>query len=192
MNAYPLCHSVFFYHLLLSFCLQFTYRKVRNLRIGVDKLVGKVSINLFRHVKSAACVIKYNNTEWLLIMNFQCQYEPQNYCYHQWWCYLPLQHYCHWNVACTNPGLHDSQSTELPCENERWSKFSSFLEFQNELTKIKAEKTQPLWVLTVKKPLKTIIVSKIRNSHLLMKTSFNIHTTAFDAFTLENPSLVDQ
>ena len=40
------------------------YRKVRNSRIGVDKLVGKASINLLRHTKfishakSAACVIR--------------------------------------------------------------------------------------------------------------------------------------
>ena len=30
---------------------------MRNLQIGVNKLVGKVLINLLRHVKSAACVI---------------------------------------------------------------------------------------------------------------------------------------
>ena len=39
-NIYPLS----FYPLLVSFHLQITYRKVRNLQIGVDKLVGKVSI----------------------------------------------------------------------------------------------------------------------------------------------------
>ena len=33
------------------------YRKVRNLQIGVNKLVGKVSINLLRHAKSAVCII---------------------------------------------------------------------------------------------------------------------------------------
>ena len=30
---------------------------MRNLKISVDKLVGKVSINLLHHAKSAACVI---------------------------------------------------------------------------------------------------------------------------------------
>ena len=33
--------------------LQTAYRKVRNLQIGVNKLVGKVSINLLNHTKSA-------------------------------------------------------------------------------------------------------------------------------------------
>ena len=37
-------------------CFQLTYRKVRNLRTVVDKLVGK-SINLLHHIKSAACII---------------------------------------------------------------------------------------------------------------------------------------
>ena len=41
-----------------SFHLHIAYRKVRNLRIGVNKLVGKVSINLLCHTtKSAVCVI---------------------------------------------------------------------------------------------------------------------------------------
>ena len=60
MDVYPLCHGVSFYPLSLSFHLQITYRKVRNLQIGVDKLIGKVSINSLHHVKfikSAACVI---------------------------------------------------------------------------------------------------------------------------------------
>ena len=43
--------------LLLSFRLQIAYRKVRNLEIGVDKLVGKVSINLLCHAKVSACII---------------------------------------------------------------------------------------------------------------------------------------
>ena len=30
----------------------FAYRKVRNLQIGVDMLLGKVSINLLHHTKS--------------------------------------------------------------------------------------------------------------------------------------------
>ena len=42
MSVYPLHHGVSLYPLLLSFHLQ----KGRNLQIGVDKLVGKVSINL--------------------------------------------------------------------------------------------------------------------------------------------------
>ena len=44
-----------------SLCLQIAYKKVRNLQIGVDKLVGKVSVSLLCHTKfisqakSAAC-----------------------------------------------------------------------------------------------------------------------------------------
>ena len=49
MNVYPLHHGVSFHPLLLGFCLQIVYRKVRNLQIGVN--------NLLRHTKSAACVI---------------------------------------------------------------------------------------------------------------------------------------
>ena len=41
----------FMLYKLVSFCLQITYRKVRNLQIGVNKLVGKVSINLLHHTK---------------------------------------------------------------------------------------------------------------------------------------------
>ena len=44
-HVYPLHHGVTFYPLLLSFCLQITYRKMRNLWIGVDKLVRKALIN---------------------------------------------------------------------------------------------------------------------------------------------------
>ena len=40
--------------LLVSFCLQIAYNKMRNLQIGLDKLVGKVLINLSRHTKSVA------------------------------------------------------------------------------------------------------------------------------------------
>ena len=36
---------------LVSFHFQIFYRKVRNLQIGVNKLVGKVSINLLCHAK---------------------------------------------------------------------------------------------------------------------------------------------
>ena len=39
-NVYPLHHGISFYPLLVSFHLQIAYRKVRNLRIGVNKLVG--------------------------------------------------------------------------------------------------------------------------------------------------------
>ena len=46
-------HGASFYPLLVSFRLQITYRKVRNLQIDVNKLVGKVLINLLRHAKSA-------------------------------------------------------------------------------------------------------------------------------------------
>ena len=49
MNVYPLCHGVFFYLLLVSFHLQIAYRKVRNLQIGVDKLVEKVLRNILHH-----------------------------------------------------------------------------------------------------------------------------------------------
>ena len=37
--------------------LQITYKKVRNLRIGVNKLVGKVLINLLHHTKLAVYII---------------------------------------------------------------------------------------------------------------------------------------
>ena len=56
-NIYPLHHGVSFYPLLLSFHLQIAYIKVRNLQIGVDKLVWMDSINLFWHAKSATYVI---------------------------------------------------------------------------------------------------------------------------------------
>ena len=39
-NVYPLGHGVSFYPSLLSFRLQIAYRKVRNSRIGVNKLVA--------------------------------------------------------------------------------------------------------------------------------------------------------
>ena len=44
-------HGAYSYPLLLTFHLQITYRKVRNLQIGVNKLVGKVSINLLHYAK---------------------------------------------------------------------------------------------------------------------------------------------
>ena len=44
-----------FYPLLLCFYIQITYREVRNLQIGVDKLVGKLSINLLRHKVRYLC-----------------------------------------------------------------------------------------------------------------------------------------
>ena len=47
MNIYPLHHGVFFYPYCLAFYLQ----------IGIDKLVGKVPINLLYHAKSATGVI---------------------------------------------------------------------------------------------------------------------------------------
>ena len=43
--------------LLVSIHLQITYSKMKNLQIGVYKLVGKVSINLLHHTKSAVCII---------------------------------------------------------------------------------------------------------------------------------------
>ena len=39
-NVYPLHHGSSFYSLLVSFHLQIAYGKVRNSRIGVNKLVG--------------------------------------------------------------------------------------------------------------------------------------------------------
>ena len=51
------CTMVLPFILFVSFHLQITYRKVRNLRIGINKLVGKVFINLLHHAKSAICVI---------------------------------------------------------------------------------------------------------------------------------------
>ena len=57
MNIYSLYHGVSFYPSLLSFHLQTAYRKVRNLQIGVNKLVGKVLINLLHHTKLVACII---------------------------------------------------------------------------------------------------------------------------------------
>ena len=39
-NVYPLRHGASFYHLLVSFLLQITYRKVRNLQISINKFVG--------------------------------------------------------------------------------------------------------------------------------------------------------
>ena len=48
-NVYPLQHGAFVYPLLLSFHLQVAYRKVRNLQIDVNKLIGYVSINLLHH-----------------------------------------------------------------------------------------------------------------------------------------------
>ena len=54
MKIYPQHHDTSFYPLLVSFCLQITYRKMRNLQIHVNKLVGKVSINLLYHAKIIA------------------------------------------------------------------------------------------------------------------------------------------
>ena len=41
----------FILYYVVSFDLQIAYRKVRNLPIGVNKLVGKVPINLLHHAK---------------------------------------------------------------------------------------------------------------------------------------------
>ena len=46
-------HGVSFYPLLLSFCLQITYKKVRNLQIVGDKLVEMMLINLVHHTVTA-------------------------------------------------------------------------------------------------------------------------------------------
>ena len=63
MSIYPLHHGVSFYPLLLSFHLEITGKKVRNLQIG-DTFVGKVSINLLHHAKSAILVqlIEFKDT----------------------------------------------------------------------------------------------------------------------------------
>ena len=54
----------FILYLLISFCLQITYRIMRNLH-GVDKLVGKMSINS----KSVTCIISIIlNVPTLLLM----------------------------------------------------------------------------------------------------------------------------
>ena len=42
-------HDASFYPLLICFHLQIAYRKVRSLQIGVNKLVGKVLVNLLCH-----------------------------------------------------------------------------------------------------------------------------------------------
>ena len=42
--------------MVFTFILHYL-EKVRNLQISVDKLVGKVLINLLHHTKSAACII---------------------------------------------------------------------------------------------------------------------------------------
>ena len=55
-NVYQLHHGASFYPLLLSSRLCIAYRKVTHLQIGIDKLVGKVSIDLLHRAKSAACV----------------------------------------------------------------------------------------------------------------------------------------
>ena len=58
MNVYLQQNGVSFYPLLVSFCLQITYRKVRNLQIDIDKLVGRLLIKLILHLaKLAACII---------------------------------------------------------------------------------------------------------------------------------------
>ena len=62
MNVYPLRHGDSFYPLLVSFCLQITYRKVRDLHIAIKKLIGKVLINLLYHAKPATCIIRITIT----------------------------------------------------------------------------------------------------------------------------------
>ena len=45
-----ICHDIFYYfHLQIE--------KVTKLQIGVDKLVGKVSIHLLHHAKSATYIV---------------------------------------------------------------------------------------------------------------------------------------
>ena len=59
-----MCHGASFYPLIVSCRLHIVYKKVRNLRMGVNKPVGKVSINslchiqsLIHHAKSVICVV---------------------------------------------------------------------------------------------------------------------------------------
>ena len=64
----PLC-----LFLLLGFCLQIAYKNVKNLQIGVNKLVGKVPINLLLHAKlitshKVSCLCYQHNYRW-----FRCQ-----------------------------------------------------------------------------------------------------------------------
>ena len=65
MIVYPLHLGVSFYPLLLSFCVQCAYRKVRNLQIDVDKLVGKVSINLLLHKEVSGLHNQRSSQNWL-------------------------------------------------------------------------------------------------------------------------------
>ena len=73
-NVYLLHHGTTFYPLLVSFHLQVNYRKVRNLQIGVNKLVEKVSINFYyvtqSHAKSVSLHNQHNYlcTCWSLLM----------------------------------------------------------------------------------------------------------------------------
>ena len=67
-KVYPQRHDASFYPLLVSFCLQIAYEKVRNLRIGVDKLIGKVSINLL-HL-----------TKFIMSRKVSCFYNHHDYC----------------------------------------------------------------------------------------------------------------
>ena len=53
MDIYPLRHGVSFY----PFNFKLLTKRLRNLQIDIDKLVGKVLINLLHHAKSTACVI---------------------------------------------------------------------------------------------------------------------------------------
>ena len=57
MNVYPLHHSVSFILHYLVFIFKSLSRKVKNLQIGVEKLIGKVLINSICHTKPATCVI---------------------------------------------------------------------------------------------------------------------------------------
>ena len=61
MNIYPLHHGVSFYPLLLSFHLPITHRKVRNLRIDVDKFVRKASINFI----TSSGLHNQHNYQWI-------------------------------------------------------------------------------------------------------------------------------
>ena len=59
LSTVPWCFILSF--ITLSFHLQITYRKVRNLRIGVDKLVGKLLINLFITSCKVSCLHNQHN-----------------------------------------------------------------------------------------------------------------------------------
>ena len=75
-KVYPQRHDASsFYPLLVSFHFQIAYRKLRNLRIDINKLIGKVSINLLHHTKfiTSCKVIHFCNHYNYCTCWFSCQ-----------------------------------------------------------------------------------------------------------------------